>query len=97
MDETLRQLGELLLGSVPTVILVTLLYILYTVIVHKPLRHVLEQRRSKLGDFEWNVCTSFAGMPFKDVEASMRLLAKEVLPEVKNWGEDSFEPVRASA
>ncbi len=47
MDETLRQLGELLLGSVPTIILVTLLYILYTVIVHKPLRHVLEQRRSK--------------------------------------------------
>ena len=47
MDETLRQLGELLLGSVPTVVLVTLLYILYTVIVHKPLRAVLEQRRSK--------------------------------------------------
>jgi F-type H+-transporting ATPase subunit b len=47
MDDTLRQLGELLLGSVPTVILLTLLYILYTVIVHKPLRHVLEQRRAK--------------------------------------------------
>jgi len=57
----------------------------------------LEQRRSKLGDFEWNVCSSFAGMPFKDVESSMRLLGKEVLPEVKRWGEDSFEPVRASA
>ena len=47
MDETLRQLGELLLGSVPTVILVTLLYIFYTAIVHKPLRYVLEQRRAK--------------------------------------------------
>jgi F-type H+-transporting ATPase subunit b len=47
MDETLRQLGELLLGSVPTVILLTLLYVLYTAIVHKPLRHVLEQRRNK--------------------------------------------------
>jgi F-type H+-transporting ATPase subunit b len=32
---------------VPTVILVTLLYILYTAIVHKPLRRVLEERRSK--------------------------------------------------
>ncbi len=47
MDETLRQLGELLLGSVPTVILLALLYLLYSTIVHKPLRGVLEQRRSK--------------------------------------------------
>jgi F-type H+-transporting ATPase subunit b len=47
MDETLRQLGELLLGSVPTVILLALLYVLYTVIVHKPLARVLAERRSK--------------------------------------------------
>src|ERR1700690_1344667 len=47
MDQTLRQLGELLLGSVPTVILLALLYALYTTIVHKPLRRVLEERRSK--------------------------------------------------
>ena len=47
MDETLRQLGELLLGSVPTVILFTLLYVLYTTIVHKPLQRVLAERRSK--------------------------------------------------
>jgi F-type H+-transporting ATPase subunit b len=47
MDETLRQLGELLLGSVPTVILLALLYALYTTIVHKPLRRVLDERRSK--------------------------------------------------
>ena len=47
MDQTLHQLGELLLGSVPTVILVALLYALYTSIVHKPLGRVLEERRSK--------------------------------------------------
>ena len=47
MDQTLQQLGELLLGAVPTVILLALLYALYTVIVHKPLRRVLEERRSK--------------------------------------------------
>jgi F-type H+-transporting ATPase subunit b len=47
MDETLQQLGELLLGSVPTVILLTLLYALYTTIVHKPLQRVLAERRSK--------------------------------------------------
>jgi F-type H+-transporting ATPase subunit b len=47
MDQTLRQLGELLLGAVPTVILLALLYVLYTAIVHKPLRRVLDERRSK--------------------------------------------------
>ena len=47
MDQTLQQLGELLLGSVPTVILLALLYTLYTAIVHKPLRRVLEERRSR--------------------------------------------------
>lgn len=47
MDQTLQQLGELLLGAVPTVIFVTLLYLLYTVIVHKPLRRVLDERHHK--------------------------------------------------
>lgn len=47
MDQTLHQLGELLLGAVPTVILLALLYVLYTTIVHKPLQRVLEERRSK--------------------------------------------------
>ena len=47
MDETLRQLGELLLGAVPTVILLALLYLLYATIVHRPLQRVLGERRSK--------------------------------------------------
>jgi F-type H+-transporting ATPase subunit b len=47
MDETLHQLGGLLLGSVPTVILLALLYVLYTLIVHRPLHRVLAERRSK--------------------------------------------------
>jgi len=47
MDQTLQQLGELLLGAVPTVIMLALLYALYTGIVHKPLKRVLEERHSK--------------------------------------------------
>ncbi len=47
MDDTLHQLGELLLGAVPTVILLALLYGLYSNIVHKPLRRVLEERRAR--------------------------------------------------
>jgi len=47
MDQTLRQLGELLLGAVPTAILLALLYFLYTVLVHKPLMAVLAERRAR--------------------------------------------------
>jgi F-type H+-transporting ATPase subunit b len=47
MDETLRQVGELLLGSVPTIIFLVLLYGIYTVLVHKPLVKVLAERHDK--------------------------------------------------
>ncbi len=47
MDQTLRQLGELLLGAVPTVILLGTLYILYAFLVHRPLTAVLVERRSR--------------------------------------------------
>jgi F-type H+-transporting ATPase subunit b len=47
MDETLKQVGELLLGSIPTIIFMVLLYGLYTVLVHKPLVKVLAERRDR--------------------------------------------------
>jgi F-type H+-transporting ATPase subunit b len=47
MDETLRQLGGLLLGSTPTVIFMVLVYTTYTLIVHRPLVRILAQRRTK--------------------------------------------------
>src|SRR5258706_10044568 len=47
MQETLRQLGGLLLGSVPTVIMLVLLYAIYTLVVHKPLAKVRAERRAK--------------------------------------------------
>jgi F-type H+-transporting ATPase subunit b len=47
MDETLRQIGELLLGAVPTVIFFLLLFGLYTVFVHRPLTRVLAERRAR--------------------------------------------------
>ncbi len=47
MDTTLRQVGELLLGAVPTVVLLLLLYAIYQNLVRKPLNRVLEQRRER--------------------------------------------------
>jgi len=47
MEQTLRQVGELLLGSIPTMVFLVLLYGTYTVLVHKPLTRVLAERRSR--------------------------------------------------
>ena len=47
MDELAKQLGGLLLGSVPTIIFIVLLYGIYTAVVHKPLVKVLADWRSK--------------------------------------------------
>jgi F-type H+-transporting ATPase subunit b len=47
MEQTLRQLGQLLLGAVPTVLLLGTLFALYTLLVHRPLTVVLAERRSR--------------------------------------------------
>jgi F-type H+-transporting ATPase subunit b len=47
MDEIIGQLGGLLLGSVPTIIFVILLFGIYTAVVHKPLTKVLAERHSQ--------------------------------------------------
>jgi len=47
MNETLHQLGGLLLGSVPTIFLFLLIVILYRLLVYGPLTRVLNERRDR--------------------------------------------------
>jgi F-type H+-transporting ATPase subunit b len=47
MDTTLRQVGELLLGSIPTIVILLLLYAIYNLVVRKPLMRVLDERRER--------------------------------------------------
>ena len=47
MDQVLQQLGGLLLGSVPTIAFMVVLFWLYTVLLHKPLARTLAERRSR--------------------------------------------------
>ena len=47
MDQTLRQLGGLLLGAIPTVILLATVCGLYMFLVHRPLLAVLKERRNR--------------------------------------------------
>jgi F-type H+-transporting ATPase subunit b len=47
MDTTLRQVGELLLGAIPTIVLLLLLYAIYNLLVRKPLMGILDERRGR--------------------------------------------------
>ena len=47
MDPLLRQVGDLLLGAVPTVVMFLLLYAIYSVLVGKPLTTLLAERRER--------------------------------------------------
>jgi F-type H+-transporting ATPase subunit b len=47
MDEILKQLGGLVLGSVPTMILFILLVIAYGLLVRRPLERILAERRAR--------------------------------------------------
>jgi|SRR5215472_5905984 len=47
MDATLRQLGELALGAIPTIILFVFTWILYRLIVHNALANALAERHSR--------------------------------------------------
>lgn len=46
MDQTLRQVGELLLDAIPTAVILLLLYTAYTALVGRPLHRILAKRRS---------------------------------------------------
>ena len=47
MDTTLKQVGELLLDAVPTVVLLLLLFAIYEIVVRKPLERILKERRER--------------------------------------------------
>lgn len=45
----------------------------------------LKARRALIGDFELNVISNYGGMSQAEAEASIRLFAEEVLPELHAW------------
>lgn len=51
----------------------------------KQILEKLEQRRRTLGDFDLTVQVSYGGMSLPNAEESIRLFAKEVLPEFQSW------------
>ncbi len=45
----------------------------------------LDGRRAVIGDYEWISICSFGGMPYDQVQKSVDLLSKTVIPELKTW------------
>jgi F-type H+-transporting ATPase subunit b len=74
MNETLHQLGGLLLGSVPTIFLFLLFVILYRFLVYGPLTRVLNERRERTeGAIEQaNAATAAAAAKTQEYEAQLR-------------------------
>ena len=73
MDETLRQVGELLLGSIPTIVFMVLLYGIYTVLVHKPLVKVLAERHAKTDGAIEKASADIAAAEARTAEYEQRL------------------------
>ncbi len=73
MDQTLRQLGELLLQAIPTVIMFLMVYVGYRLLVHKPLMRVLEERYSKTQGAVEKARADIADAEAKTAEYEQRL------------------------
>lgn len=73
MDQTLRQLGELLLQAIPTVVMFLMVYVGYRVIVHKPLMRVLEERYNKTQGAVEKARADIADAEAKTAEYEQRL------------------------
>jgi F-type H+-transporting ATPase subunit b len=74
MNETLHQLGGLLLGSVPTIFLFLVLVILYRLLVYGPLMRVLSERRARTEGAigQANAATAAAAAKTQEYEAQLR-------------------------
>jgi F-type H+-transporting ATPase subunit b len=98
MEQTLRQLGELLLGAIPTVVLLLTLYGLYHVIVHKPLEAVLaERRRRTQGAAEQaRADIAVAAQRAKDYETQLREAQLAIFKALDNHRKQAIE-ARAAA
>ena len=98
MDETLRQLGELLLGSIPTIIMLVLLYAVYSVVVHTPLSRVLAERRARTEGAIEKARADVAAAEAKTAEYEQRLRdARMALFKSQEAGRQAASQARSQA
>jgi len=73
MDEILRQLGELLLAAIPTVVVFVILFFAYKLIVHKRLVAVLDERRARTAGAVEKANADIAAAEARTAEYEQRL------------------------
>ncbi len=78
MDEIFHQLGDLFLGSIPTMILFLLLLACYTALVHRPLSRTLAERRERTTGAIERAHASIAVAEAKTQEYEAKLRAARV-------------------
>ncbi len=78
MDQTLHQVGGLLLGAIPTAIMLLLLYVLYHFLVYKPLLRILGERRERTEGAVEKARADIAAAEAKALEYEERLREAKV-------------------
>ena len=73
MDEILRQLGGYLLGAIPTVVLLLVVFAAYRALVHRPLARVLVDRHSRTEGAMERARADIAAAEAKAAEYEQRL------------------------
>jgi F-type H+-transporting ATPase subunit b len=99
MDETLHQLGALLLGSVPTILLFLLIVILYRFLVYGPLTRVLGERRTRTeGAIEQaNAAMAAAAAKTQEYEAQLRAARSRIFEarqgKLQQWNRERDQAI----
>jgi F-type H+-transporting ATPase subunit b len=94
MDELLRQLGDLFLGSIPTMVIFLILVAAYTVLVDKPLQRMLAERRARTAGAveKANAAIALADAKAQEYEARLRAARLEIFSrrekQVQDWNKD---------
>ena len=102
MDELLRQVGELVLGSVPTMIIFLVLVGAYRALLYTPLRRTLDERRARTEGAVNNAHAMIAAADAKtqEYEARLRAARLEIFSrrekQVQEWNASRDAAVNAA-
>jgi F-type H+-transporting ATPase subunit b len=98
MDPLLRQVGDLLLGAVPTVVIFLLLYFIYSRLVGRPLRRLLDERRERTEGAVLKARAHIAAAESKTQEYEQRLReARLAIFKVQEQRRQAAQRARAAA
>ena len=98
MDPLLKQVGDLLLGAVPTATMFLLLYAIYSALVGNPLRKLLDERRQRTEGAVLKARADVAAAESRTQEYEQRLReARLVIFQAQEARRQTAQKARAAA